>query len=194
MRNIGVAAALAAALLAGRAAAGPPPSDANVDPHIWRVAESGDARHVQSGLACPLEFLGYTRHDLHVYDQSGYDVSCDYGRPGADATVYLIRFTPRVPLDSIYEDAKRSFLKVRASLDPVLRREFHPDDGGLTWNAAIYDDDGGMSDMIWIGDLDGWMLEYRLTYRTADESRAMDDLAAFTRAVQESAGAQLGGI
>jgi len=193
MRRIGVAAFLAAALLAGRVSADPP-GDASIDPHIWRVAESGDARHVQSGLACPLQFLGYTRHDLHVYDHGGFDVSCDYARPGADATVYLTRFTPRVPLDKLYEDAERSFLQVRASLHPSLRREFHPDDGGLAWNAAIYDDDRGMSDMIWIGDLDGWMLEYRLTYPTDDEDRAFADLAAFTDAVKASAGAQLGGI
>jgi hypothetical protein len=197
MRWIGVAALLTAALLAGQAMADPPPppsSDTSVDPHIWRMAESGDARHVQSGLACPLEFLGYSRHDLHVYDGKGFDVSCDYARSGADATVYLTRFQPTVPIDKLFADAEGSFLRIRASANPQLRREFHPTDGGLTWDAAIYDDDHGMSDMIWIGDLDGWMLEYRLTYRTADEDQAFADLAAWTDAVKASAGAQLGGI
>jgi hypothetical protein len=192
MRRIGLA-WFAAALLASPAgadvqpsatpAAGPPLS-------VWRLADGGDAEHLQSGLACPFRFQGYTRHDLHVYDNWGLDVGCDYGRPGSDATVYLTRFG-RVDLGQVYESAKRSFLQARANLNPHLRTESHPTDGGLAWDLAIYDDDHGLADMVWIGDLDGWVLEYRVTYPVSEEDRVRAEMTQWTEAVQASAGARL---
>ena len=41
---------------------------------IWRLGDGGDAVHLQSGLACPAQFRGYKRVDLHVYDGFGLDV------------------------------------------------------------------------------------------------------------------------
>jgi hypothetical protein len=89
-------------------------------------------------------------------------------------------------------EAKREFLQVRATWRPQLISETHSADGGLPWDVILYADDGGQRDGIWIADLDGWTLEYRVTYRGDLEAQVMADVSAMTAAVQTTAGAQLG--
>jgi hypothetical protein len=157
---------------------------------VWRVEAAG-AEHLQSGLACPAQFRTYRRINLHVYDRFGLDVSCNYLDPAvSDVTVYLTRRSGSMPADAMTE-AKREFLQVRAAMHPRPISETQPALGGLAWQLTLYDVDGGMRDAIWIADLDGWTLEYRVTYRANGEDRVMADMAAFVDAARGSAGTRL---
>lgn len=192
MHRIGMAAA-ALSLAATAALAQPGGSSFDQQPplSVWRI-DSGAAEHLQSGLACPEEVGSYRRTQLHVYDRFGLDVSCNYLDTAlSDVTVYLTKRSGTSAADAMTE-AKREFLEVRAAMHPQPISETRPALAGLAWELALYNVDGGMRDAIWIADLSGWTLEYRVTYRADGEARAMDDMAAFVTAASGSAGTRLG--
>jgi hypothetical protein len=45
--------------------------------------------------------------------------------------------------------------------------------------------------VIWLGDLSGWTIEYRATYRAPDEARVFNDIRSFAADVRASVGARL---
>jgi hypothetical protein len=182
----------ALAMAAGGVLAQPGGSGAKQPPplSVWRL-DAASAEHLQSGLACPAQLRSYRRIDLHVYDRFGLDVSCNYLDPAmSDVTVYLTRRTGATAADAMAQ-AKREFLQVRAAMHPQPISETQPALGGMDWRLALYSVDGGMRDGIWIADLDGWTLEYRVTYRGDGEARVMADIAAFITAATGSAGTHL---
>ncbi len=77
---------------------------------IFDIAADGGALHQQSQLQCPATLDGYTRHDLRVYYKAGFDVSCDYGGPQSDVTIYLTRQDPS-RLAVVFEGARQAILK-----------------------------------------------------------------------------------
>jgi hypothetical protein len=166
----------------------PPPDAQKPALSIWRPGDS-EATHLQSGLVCPAAFLSYRRVDLHYYDAFGLDVSCNYQAPDAVFTIYLTRRSGTSADDSMTE-AKREFLLGRADWHPQPLSDTRSQDGDVAWRALIYADDAGR-DGIWIADLHGWTLEYRITYAPAVEARIHADVAATTEAVIRSAGAHL---
>jgi hypothetical protein len=103
-----------------------------------------------------------------------------------------LTWQPGKTIEDAATEARREFLQARATWHPQLVSETHPTDGGLTWDLTVYADDGGQRDGIWIADLDGWVLEYRATYRGDAEAQVVADVSAMTAAVEATAGAQLG--
>jgi len=201
MRRFGLLVATLAAL-AGPAAADVlnlapskeplPPEDASPPLSIWRPDAGGGLQHLQSGFVCPGDFRGYKRVDAHFYKAHGLDVSCNYLRQGqSEFTVYLT-LRPGVTADQAMAEAKREFLQVRTTWHPQLVSETHPTEDGLAWAVALYADDGGQRDGIWIASLDDWILEYRATYRGDTEAQVMADATAMTAAAQATAGVELG--
>jgi hypothetical protein len=185
---------LIAACLATRALAdvpaSPPAQDQTPPLSVWRLSEDGDAVHLQSGLACPAVFRGYKRSDLHFYDGFGLDVSCNYAAPGVDLTVYVTRRSGTADVDAAMAEARREFLEAHSDLHPQLISDAKTPDGAVAWRVALYGDDVGR-DGIWIADLHGWTLEYRITYRLDVAGQAPADIAAMTQLVARSAGAHL---
>src|SRR5579862_9666910 len=110
MRSIALV-TLAAACLATGALADEsknlPPRDQAAPPlSVWGLGDNGDAEHLQSGLACPAQFRGYKRIDLHVYDSFGLDVSCNYTAPGVILTVYVTQRSGAADVDGAVAEAR----------------------------------------------------------------------------------------
>ncbi len=67
---------------------------------IFVTADAGAARHVQSGLICPLSFPTVNLWHLTAFTVDGTDVGCDYGRNGSDNTwrsklsIYTVKARP----------------------------------------------------------------------------------------------------
>jgi hypothetical protein len=200
MRLFGLTALVVAVFATAAMADTPPPgaSEAAGAPakptplSIWRLDEAGAAEHLQTGLGCPARVGEFDRTQLVNYDALGFDVDCNYRRAdGADLTVYLTRRSGTSAADAVTE-AKRELMVVRAGLHPALISETRPAVGGLDWSYTLYALDGGYHSAIWIADLDGWTLEYRVTYLAPVEAQALAEVAAMTDLVQRSAGARLG--
>jgi len=168
----------------------PPPETQAPSLSVWRLGRDGDAEHMQSGLACPALFRGYKRVDLHVYDGFGLDVSCNYTAPGVILTVYMTRRSGAADVDEAMVEARREFVTGRAEWHPQPFSDTRRTDGAVAWHVLVFGDDQGR-DGIWIADLDGWTLEYRITNTVAVDSRAQADMAAMTELVARSAGARL---
>jgi hypothetical protein len=168
----------------------PPPETQAPPLSVWRLGADGDAEHLQSGLACPALFHGYKRVDLHVYDGFGLDVSCNYTAPDVILTLYMTRRTGAADVDAAMEEARREFLGGRADWHPQLSSDTRPTIGAIAWHVLVYGDDQGR-DGIWIADLDGWTLEFRITDTIAADGHARSDIAAMTQMVVRSAGARL---
>jgi hypothetical protein len=116
-------------------------------------------------------------------------VSCNYLKAPTDVTVYLTKgHGDRV--EAAMAEAKRELLQFRATRHPTFVSDARSNESGLAWMTAFYALDGGFRTGIWMTDLDGWTLEYRATYATADEATVISDLKAFTAIVQQTAGAQ----
>jgi hypothetical protein len=71
-----------------------------------------------------------------------------------------------------------------------LVSESHKTVAGLDFDVTLYDVHVGR-DTIWMADLDGWTLEYRLTYNADLEAQALADVTAMTEQVEATAGRRL---
>jgi len=195
MRRSGfvVVAAFALASAVPTAHATPAPAsepEANTPLSIWSPDGGGGFTHRQSGLVCPANFRGYRLRVAHAFDGFGLDVGCDYQAGRSDITVYLTRregFTAA----SAYKSAKDAILKTRASQHPKFVSDTHPSVGRPAWSVALYAEDEGWRDSVWMADFDGWALEYRVTYHDGDEAATQADMAALEAVVEASAGARL---
>jgi hypothetical protein len=122
-----------------------------------------------------------------VFDKFGLDVGCNYSGASAGVSYYLT-YRNGSGLPEAMLEAKRELENGNAARHPKLVSETKSREGEVDWNIAAYEDDGGMRDVIWLGDLSGWTIEYRATYRIRDESRVSTDIRTFAADVHASIG------
>lgn len=178
----GAAATAALAAVPAHPPAPPPPQS------IWVQDSEGNARHLASGLACPLKLQGAVRSSIIVYRPTGLDVSCGYSFRGGVLTVYITRAGD---LPGSFDEAKRALVHSTADRRPELKVDERRGDGGLAWMRAAYEQDGGRRSDIWLTGLYGWQLKYRITYFAREADGVGPLLAAMTDTAVRSAGAQL---
>jgi hypothetical protein len=157
---------------------------------VWKAAADGGYEHVLTGLQCPATLGRYHRRDVHVFDDFGLDVGCDYAGQTSGLTYYLTR-RDAPGLDQAMAEARRELEQFGGARHPQFVSETTSNDDGLAWTIAAYADDGGLRDAIWIADLSGWTLEYRATYAADEEARVSGEIKTFAAAVRASAGARL---
>ena len=148
---------------------------------IFALAADGGALHQQSQLQCPATLDGYSRHDLRVYDKAGFDVSCDYGGPQSDVTIYLTRRDP-AQLPAVFEGARQAILKRFA--DATARDAAIPLPPGLAWKSAGFvSSKGTQFDDLLLADVSGWEFQVRATYLESSAEathKLVSDLSALT--------------
>lgn len=207
MKRMGAALSLGfCALTAAQAfAATPPSSDTTTaeqpkapEPQplyksIWRQDEQGNIVHLQSGLACDMRAGALARLSVNVYRASGLDVSCNYIDAARNfVTLYLTRREGQSLADDMSE-AQRELVAMHPDVTGHAPVGAIPLATTPAFQTAFYSRDGGQTmEGIWIGDLNGWTLEYRVTWLPANETMMLAGLAALTARAQASAGAQLG--
>jgi hypothetical protein len=160
---------------------------------IWNLGDNGAITHLQSGLVCDAEIDQLQRLSVLAFKPNGLDVGCDYATVGKDATVteYITRRGAETLTDDLAE--ARSELLHRLDGLKLLRdsqsKDFAP---GSTWLKEIYSrSDGKFLEGIWLSDIGGWTLEYRVTYRPDHEAVAFSELAALWARAEATAGAHL---
>jgi hypothetical protein len=186
------AAALAMLVVANSAAAPPGPAPNAQQPplSVWRVGDDGGVQHLQSGLSCPQQVAGYRRTGLLVYDAYGLDIDCNYNDGREDITVYLTRRSSG-DIGAAMASAKNQLELFGGARHARLLSESRSTVGGLPWSVALYGEDNGVRSAIWMADLDGWTLEYRVTYPAANAAKIISDIESITALVARSAGRQL---
>lgn len=157
---------------------------------IWRPTADGGYEHRLTGLRCPIKLGAYRRRRVEIFDRFGLDVGCDYGGPYAGVTYYLTH-REGTGLQEAMSEAKRELENANASLNPKLVSETHAEDGGFDWTIATYDRDGGMREAIWLADLSGWTIEYRITYHAAEERNVSASVSTLASEVRANVGARL---
>jgi len=65
----------------------------------------GTAYHKSMGVSCPETVGGMARTSTHVYNDTGTDISCNYGGGGRVFTIYLSQF-PQYDLRQIFQGAR----------------------------------------------------------------------------------------
>jgi len=158
-------------------------------PGVWTVEADGTAVHRQSGLRCPKLIDDIRRVAIETYDPSGHDVSCGYNSATVASTAYLTR---GVGLDANFEQAKQSLMAGQAKRKPQLMSEHRVERAGLPWRQVTYALDGGaFGSDIWMTEIEGWTLKYRVTYPVQSAGDLAAILPALTETIQASAGATL---
>jgi len=194
IRAVMFAAAAIAANASRAADAVPKPATSSQDQappaSVWRLDSNRSYEHLQSGLACRAQVAGYDRTTALAFDGFGLDVGCNYQKGADDITLYLTRRTAG-SLDDAMAEAERELLAGRASVNPKPFSQSATGPGGGAGSTIIYAEDSNLRDGIWIGDLGGWTLEYRVTYPAADDAAIASDRREFGKMIEESAGAQL---
>jgi hypothetical protein len=163
---------------------------ARVPRSVWSSGADDLQISPQSGLQCPAQLGGYRRSDVHAYDGAGLDIHCNYLAAGREITVYMTRLNG-ADLRAVYDGAKASLLKVGDRAHPRLLDEGERRDEGFTWMMALYGEDDDVHSSLWMAQMDGWMVQYRATYRGEDDAHMAAELSAFSRQVRASAGAHL---
>lgn len=168
--------------------AGPKPAAAPspVPKGIWRADEKRGYEHVQSGMICPETIGVRRRRTVETFDKFGLDVGCDY----SGFTYYLTRRTSGGIPEAMAE-AKRELVEGEAAHHPRLTAENHEQDKGLDWAEAFYADDNDVSDGIWMADISGWTLEYRVTYPSTDHTRISDEVKSSAMTILQEVGPRL---
>jgi hypothetical protein len=150
---------------------------------VWQLDDSGNAAHVESDWRCPANFGDYRRHDLHVYDAFGLDVSCDYLSFGTgDITLYLTKRTG-ADIKADFEGGKSAILKrvPDARLIPDLEQKTFSSE--RDWLHAIYSHrDGATLEGIWYAWYGDWEFEIRATYAAAKADAVLTMLSQMTQA------------
>lgn len=150
-----------------------PDPDKAIPRSIFALDGSGNATHLQSQLQCPAAFGDYRRHDLHVYDAFGLDISCDYLNEGeGDITLYLTKRTGG-DLKADFEAGKTALTQrvPGAALLPDVAQKTFPSD--REWLHTLYaSNNGNQIDGLWYAWYGDWVLEVRATYR-ADHGDAV---------------------
>lgn len=190
-----VAGLLAACLPTVALADAPPPSvsqnSADAPPaSVWQLKKEGGYEHLLTGLRCPATLGVYHRRTVAVFDKFGLDVGCDYSGASAGVSYYLTHRNGS-GLEEAMVEAKHELENGNAARHTKLVSETKSRAGDVDWIIATYDGDGGMRDVIWLGDLSGWTLEYRATYHIPDEARVSADIRTFAADVHASVGARL---
>jgi hypothetical protein len=174
MRAFLILAAVLAALpaLADVPAADPVKPTGTIPRSIFALDDKGDATHLQSGWQCPSAFGDYRRHDLHNYDAYGLDVSCDYGEPDGDITLYLTK-RDGGDMKADFESAKTALVnRVAGDATPLADADQKTFPSDRDWLHMIYSRrNGTVMDGVWFAWYGGWEFEIRATYR-ADRADA----------------------
>ena len=152
---------------------------------VWVIETGGEGRHLQSGLRCASDVGGFARTPLTVFDGFGLDVACGYDGRGVAITQY---FSRGFALDQAYDQAKAAVSQSQAARNPVLKTEGQVERGGLTFRRAEFELDGGtVRSDIWMTDIHGWVLKYRVSYMPKDADAVMAELDLLIAQVRKSA-------
>lgn len=163
---------------------------------IFVTADAGAARHVQSGLTCPLSFPNLNLWHLEVFAADGTDVGCDYGRNGADnvavskLTIYATKAQPGDTVDKAFAryqaEVKNTWPDAKV-LGPAIEfgGNVSEEDKGVRSEEYQLVFKGGhksQSDLI-VTIKNGWVIEIRGTTATdvttgEDGAKAVADFAA----------------
>jgi hypothetical protein len=173
--------------------AGPSPESSGLTPQplfksIWREDEKNAIVHLQSGLSCDAHVGTFRRQDVHVYKPTGLDISCNYmDAQRSLITLYLTRRDGNSLADD-FTEAEREMLQISPDTSPLSAPT---ETNGL--RSALYARSGGtIREGIWVGDITGWTLEYRATWKPSDEAVTLDEISALTAMASRTAGTLLG--
>ena len=148
--------------------------------------DAGNATHVESDWRCPSDFGDYHRHDLHVYDAFGLDVSCDYLNPGVgDITLYLTKRSG-ADIKGDFEGGKSAILKrvPDAALVPELEQKTFSSE--RDWLHATYSHrNSSILEGIWYAWYGDWEFEIRATYAAAQSDAVLTMLSQMTQSSRE---------
>jgi len=158
---------------------------------IWRQDDKGDIVHLQSGLACDAGIGTFRRTEVHAYSPTGLDVSCNYlDAQHSGITLYLTRRAAQ-SLDDDFKEAEREMIGMYPDASPIAAPVAAA--AADFTRIAFYSRQGGqIREGIWIGDVQGWTLEYRGTWQPGDEAATLAEIAALTARASASAGTELG--
>lgn len=200
MRNLAAALLLSATMASAAFAAEPPsrtPGTAQgakrtfeAVKSVWRVTDDAGFEHLQSGLLCPLTVEGFRRRSTSIYDGMGMDVACVYGASGAGALIVSITPMTRRTIAEEMAAARQSILD-KSDRHPVFQAGTSLLDGGLTWQAARYTEDGDLLSELRLAQIGGWLVQYQATYRPGGEPLVEAAFKAMTAVVTASAGPRL---
>lgn len=174
------------------AAANPPPTviAANSPRTVWDGDLSGTMHHLQSGLECPAAQGTYKRAALLVFDKVGFDVACIYQDAASDAriTFYLTKRAPD-SMASYFEGEKRAATNNEPKPVPREAIAFAP---GANWlKAGFTIPSTGQSLDMFETSLNGWLVNFRATYKPAEAANVTRALANMNSAITASAGTHL---
>ncbi len=75
---------------------------------VFAATDTGDLRHLQSGMVCPISFPNLHMRTLTVFAADGSDVGCDYGRNGRNnvtvskLSLYATKASPGDTVDAAF--------------------------------------------------------------------------------------------
>jgi hypothetical protein len=161
---------------------------------VWQVGSDGVALHLQSQWQCPAAYDGFARHDLHLYDAFGLDVSCDYRSPvQGEITLYLTKRTGG-DLNASFESAKQALLQRpdNAGAVPLPGKDQKTFPSNRSWLHTVYANSRDTwRTGVWYAWFGDWEFEIRATYPSSEEDSVMTMLAHMTSDAANNAGAHL---
>jgi hypothetical protein len=161
---------------------------------IFTERMEGSAWHIQSGVTCPLAYTNFNLWHLRVYEPSGLDVDCDYGRNGdgdtavSKLTVFMIKAADGEATEAAFARYRNEVLG--AYPDAVSKGPV--DEGNNLGDTAVrseawdYKFNGHRArGMLIVALRKGWIIEIRVTH-LLDSPDSAEMLAGDTRAAGEA--------
>lgn len=164
-----------------------PDPDTTLARSVFVLDDAGNATHQQTGWQCPARFGGYQRHDLHLFDSYGLDISCDYLKPGeGDITLYLTKRTGG-DLKADFEGGKQALVQRTSGAVPLADADQKTFASDRPWLHMLYSSDTrGTLDGVWYAWYGDWAFEIRATFTQADEDAVFATMAQMTDAARDT--------
>ena len=163
-----------------------PDPDKTIAHSVFMLDDSGNATHQQTGWQCPARFGDYRRHDLHLYDSYGLDISCDYLKPGeGDITLYLTKRTGG-DLKADFEGGKQALVQRTSGAVPLADADQKTFASDRPWLHMLYSSNTkGTLDGVWYAWYGDWAFEIRATFAQAGEDAVFATMAQMTDAARD---------
>lgn len=156
---------------------------------VWQVAPNGTATHRQSSLVCPDDVGAFHQTRLTVYDNAGFDVSCNYRGANGWITVYLTRLGS-ISLADAFADAKQQLVSHEPNAVPLPQSDSKTL-GADFLHQTYVEKDGVLWSGIWMTELSGWMFEFRASYKPGAEPEILAEMTELARQAMATAGTHL---
>jgi hypothetical protein len=150
---------------------------------VFRVGDTGDVVHVQSGMTCPMggPAMSLTKLFITAGRPPGDDVACDYVTPTGKTTIFATRLGAQTfssATKGVFQAMRATFPGAKPAQGPMVAT-YSDLSAPVSGSLGVSQGGKDLITSVWMSQEHGWLVEVRATY-PADSRHDPELLAAMS--------------